>query len=147
MPQVRESKRQFIFDVVNEGGESEKMEMFVNFCEDTIFEMNIAASISEPEGDGAEEEDDEEEEEGGAEEVESGDGEEGNGEDEGPESTSAFADFLKSVVDFFGMFTFRNLRRRYRKLRKMTVKEMVISLVTFIYTVVMGILMFRLQHM
>lgn len=43
MPQVRESKRQFIFDVVNEGGESEKMEMFVNFCEDTIFEMNIAA--------------------------------------------------------------------------------------------------------
>uniref|UniRef100_A0A1A8C289 Ryanodine receptor 1b (Skeletal) n=1 Tax=Nothobranchius kadleci TaxID=1051664 RepID=A0A1A8C289_NOTKA len=28
MPQVRESKRQFIFDVVNEGGESEKMEMF-----------------------------------------------------------------------------------------------------------------------
>uniref|UniRef100_A0A673BRB3 Ryanodine receptor 1 n=1 Tax=Sphaeramia orbicularis TaxID=375764 RepID=A0A673BRB3_9TELE len=117
MPQVRESKRQFIFDVVNEGGESEKMELFVNFCEDTIFEMNIAASISEPEGDGVEEEDDEEEEE-------------------------AFAEFLKSVVDFFNMFTFRNLRRRYRKLRKMTVKEMVIGLVTFVYTILMGILMF-----
>ncbi len=27
-PQVKESKRQFIFDVVNEGGESEKMELF-----------------------------------------------------------------------------------------------------------------------
>ncbi|TMS07121.1 Ryanodine receptor 1 [Larimichthys crocea] len=40
------------------------------------------------------------------------------------------------------MFTFRNLRRRYRKLRKMTVKEMVIGLVTFVYTVLMGILMF-----
>uniref|UniRef100_A0A669BFC7 Ryanodine receptor 1 n=1 Tax=Oreochromis niloticus TaxID=8128 RepID=A0A669BFC7_ORENI len=132
MPQVRESKRQFIFDVVNEGGESEKMEMFVNFCEDTIFEMNIAASISEPEGDGAEEEDDEEEEEG----------DEGNGEGEAPESASAFAEFLKSVVNFFNMFTFRNLRRRYRKLRKMTVKDMIIGLVTFVYTVLMGILMF-----
>lgn len=142
MPQVRESKRQFIFDVVNEGGESEKMEMFVNFCEDTIFEMNIAASISEPEGDAVEEEDDEDEEEGGGDEGESAEGEEGNGEGEAPESTSAFADFLKSVVNFFNMFTFRNLRRRYRKLRKMTIKEMVIGLVTFVYTILMGILMF-----
>uniref|UniRef100_A0A665VDB3 Ryanodine receptor 2b (cardiac) n=1 Tax=Echeneis naucrates TaxID=173247 RepID=A0A665VDB3_ECHNA len=46
-PQVKESKRQFIFDVVNEGAEKEKMEMFVNFCEDTIFEMQLAAQISE----------------------------------------------------------------------------------------------------
>ncbi|XP_071336383.1 ryanodine receptor 2 isoform X3 [Trachinotus anak] len=46
-PQVKESKRQFIFDVVNEGGEKEKMEMFVNFCEDTIFEMQLAAQISD----------------------------------------------------------------------------------------------------
>ncbi|XP_069548702.1 ryanodine receptor 2 [Brachyistius frenatus] len=45
-PQVKESKRQFIFDVINEGGEKEKMEMFVNFCEDTIFEMQLAAQIS-----------------------------------------------------------------------------------------------------
>ncbi|CAL8299057.1 unnamed protein product [Merluccius merluccius] len=45
-PQVKESKRQFIFDVVNEGGEKEKMEMFVNFCEDTIFEMQMASQIS-----------------------------------------------------------------------------------------------------
>lgn len=45
-PQVKESKRQFIFDVVNEGGDKEKMEMFVNFCEDTIFEMQLAAQLS-----------------------------------------------------------------------------------------------------
>uniref|UniRef100_W5KV56 Ryanodine receptor 2b (cardiac) n=1 Tax=Astyanax mexicanus TaxID=7994 RepID=W5KV56_ASTMX len=45
-PQVKESKRQFIFDIVNEGGEKEKMELFVNFCEDTIFEMQLAAQIS-----------------------------------------------------------------------------------------------------
>lgn len=46
-PQVKESKRQFIFDVVNEGGEKEKMELFVNFCEDTIFEMQLAAQMSD----------------------------------------------------------------------------------------------------
>lgn len=45
-PQVKESKRQFIFDVVNESGDKEKMEMFVNFCEDTIFEMQLAAQLS-----------------------------------------------------------------------------------------------------
>ncbi|KAM9364976.1 ryanodine receptor 2 [Pholidichthys leucotaenia] len=45
-PQVKESKRQFIFDVINKGGDTEKMEMFVNFCEDTIFEMQLAAQIS-----------------------------------------------------------------------------------------------------
>lgn len=44
--QVKESKRQFIFDVVNKGGGKEKMELFVNFCEDTIFEMQLAAQIS-----------------------------------------------------------------------------------------------------
>ncbi len=50
MIQVKESKRQFIFDVVNKGGEKEKMELFVNFCEDTIFEMQLAAQISGSEG-------------------------------------------------------------------------------------------------
>ncbi|KAG5844521.1 hypothetical protein ANANG_G00163380 [Anguilla anguilla] len=65
MPQVKESKRQFIFDVVNEGGESEKMELFVNFCEDTIFEMNIASQISEQDGEEKEEEDEEMGEGGG----------------------------------------------------------------------------------
>ncbi|XP_041275306.1 ryanodine receptor 1-like, partial [Onychostruthus taczanowskii] len=65
MPQVKESKRQFIFDVVNEGGEAEKMELFVNFCEDTIFEMQIASRISEEEAprDEEEEEDEDREEE------------------------------------------------------------------------------------
>uniref|UniRef100_H3C4X6 Ryanodine receptor 2b (cardiac) n=1 Tax=Tetraodon nigroviridis TaxID=99883 RepID=H3C4X6_TETNG len=51
-PQVKESKRQFVFDVVNESGDKEKMEMFVNFCEDTIFEMQLAAQLS---GSGVEE--------------------------------------------------------------------------------------------
>ncbi|XP_062863941.1 ryanodine receptor 2 [Trichomycterus rosablanca] len=69
-PQVKESKRQFIFDMVNEGGGKEKMELFVSFCEDTIFEMQLAAQISGStreeearglEDDGVEEEEEEEE--------------------------------------------------------------------------------------
>ncbi|TRY98674.1 hypothetical protein DNTS_033428 [Danionella cerebrum] len=138
MPQVRESKRQFIFDVVNEGGESEKMELFVNFCEDTIFEMNIASQISE--------QDEEEKEEDDEEETEGRDGgggdEEGIGENGQPESSSAFADFIQSVMNFLGMFTFRNLRKQYRRLRKMTIKEIVVALATFFWTILMGILHF-----
>ncbi|XP_066559872.1 ryanodine receptor 1b isoform X5 [Amia ocellicauda] len=138
MPQVKESKRQFIFDVVNEGGESEKMELFVNFCEDTIFEMQIASQISETEeGDRGEDE----EEEGGGGGAEGGEGGEGNG--EAPvESSSAFADFANSVFNFLGLFTFRNLRRQYRKVKRMTLKEMVVGLATFFWTVLMGLLHF-----
>ncbi|XP_028825170.1 ryanodine receptor 1-like isoform X5 [Denticeps clupeoides] len=136
MPQVKESKRQFIFDVVNEGGESEKMELFVNFCEDTIFEMNIASQISEQEEGEREEEGDE------------GDGGEGGGEEESggeesqSESSSAFSDFLHSILNLLSMFTFRNLRRQYRRFRKMTIKEMVVGLASFFWTVLMGILHF-----
>ncbi|XP_069042527.1 ryanodine receptor 1 isoform X6 [Lepisosteus oculatus] len=144
MPQVKESKRQFIFDVVNEGGESEKMELFVNFCEDTIFEMQIASQISETEEEGREEVD---EEDVGGEVVGggggAGEGGEGNGESgHQPESSSAFADFVNSVFHFLGMFTFRNLRRQYRKLKKMTLKEMVVGLASLFWTLLMGILHF-----
>lgn len=31
---------------MNKGGEKEKMELFVHFCEDTVFEMQLAAQIS-----------------------------------------------------------------------------------------------------
>uniref|UniRef100_A0A803SQK4 Ryanodine receptor 1 n=1 Tax=Anolis carolinensis TaxID=28377 RepID=A0A803SQK4_ANOCA len=132
MPQVKESKRQFIFDVVNEGGESEKMELFINFCEDTIFEMQIAAQISEEEGQEEEEEDDEEGAEAGEAEKASAPA----------EASSAFGEFLESVLNFFRMFTYRNIRRQFRKVKKMTVKEMAMGIATFIYTILMGILFF-----
>jgi ryanodine receptor 2 len=45
-PQIKESKRAFLHNIVNEEGEKGKLECFVNFCEDTIFEMQHAASIS-----------------------------------------------------------------------------------------------------
>ena len=36
---LQESKRAFLHAVINEGGDKEKLESFVNFCEDTIFEV------------------------------------------------------------------------------------------------------------
>ncbi|KAI3389454.1 hypothetical protein SNEBB_011471 [Seison nebaliae] len=46
-PQIKESKRQFLYEIVTEGDDKEKMEAFVNFCEDTIFEMKHAAALIE----------------------------------------------------------------------------------------------------
>ncbi|RWS13212.1 ryanodine receptor-like protein, partial [Dinothrombium tinctorium] len=45
-PQIKESKRAFFYSVVTEGGDKEKLELFVDFCEDAIFEMQHAAMIS-----------------------------------------------------------------------------------------------------
>jgi ryanodine receptor 2 len=44
-PQIKESKRAFFYSIVTEGGDKEKLEAFVNFCEDAIFEMQHAASL------------------------------------------------------------------------------------------------------
>ena len=43
-PQIRESKNAFFHTCINEG-EGERMEQFVDFCEDAIFEMQMAASL------------------------------------------------------------------------------------------------------
>lgn len=45
-PQIKESKRSFLYSVINEGGDKEKLESFINFCEDTIFEMQHAQRVS-----------------------------------------------------------------------------------------------------
>ncbi|CAN0250954.1 unnamed protein product [Lampetra fluviatilis] len=126
MPQVKESKRQFIFDVVNMGGEKEKMEMFVNFCEDTIFEMQIAADISE------QDEEDGEEAEGEEAEKESVDGEM---EDHGIFSLgffrSAAGTAVGHVLTALWIVSPWNIKRQLRKLMKMTFREMGSSVAAF----------------
>lgn len=122
-PQVKESKRQFIFDVVNEGGEQEKMELFVNFCEDTIFEMQLASQISETDTiDRIEEE--EESEACYLREV----GEDKK-EEQSFESASAFAMACDAVKKYAATILktirLKNLRKQYRKVKKMTFKELV----------------------
>ncbi|XP_009702001.1 PREDICTED: ryanodine receptor 3, partial [Cariama cristata] len=138
-PQVKESKRQFIFDVVNEGGEQEKMELFVNFCEDTIFEMQLASQISETD---SSERPEEEEEAEPCYVVDIGD----DDEEKSLESASAFAmacvAVKKNVANFLKMVTVKNLRKQYRKVRKMTVKEMVKVFFSFFWILFVG--MFQL---
>lgn len=140
-PQVKESKRQFIFDVVNEGGEQEKMELFVNFCEDTIFEMQLASQISE--SDSADRPDDEEEDEDSSSMLEI-EGEEED--DKSFESASAFAmacaSVKRNVANFLKKATLKNLRKQYRKVKKMTVKELVKVFLSFFWMLFVGL--FRL---
>ena len=52
-PQIKESKKAFFYATISDGGDKEKMECFVDFCEDAIFEMQHSASLIETEdGDG-----------------------------------------------------------------------------------------------
>ncbi|KAK6297768.1 hypothetical protein J4Q44_G00323510 [Coregonus suidteri] len=134
-PQVKESKRQFIFDVVNEGGESEKMEMFVNFCEDTIFEMQLASQISEPEVVERPEEDEEEVhnllEELAEQEEESK-----------LEASSAFTmvcvSAKKKISNFRQMLTFKSLKKQYKKFKKLSMKEMIVGFFSFFWILFTG---------
>ncbi|XP_050933914.1 ryanodine receptor 3 isoform X2 [Lates calcarifer] len=139
-PQVKESKRQFIFDVVNEGGESEKMELFVNFCEDTIFEMQLASQISEPDPVERPEEDEDDNQSV----VENQ--EEAEEESIMLESSSAFTiaciSLRKSLCHFRQMLTLKSMRRQYRKFRKMSVKEMVRGFFSFFWMIITGLFHF-----
>ena len=49
-PQIKESKRAFFYATITDGGDKEKMEAFVDFCEDAIFEMQHAASLMATDG-------------------------------------------------------------------------------------------------
>ncbi|XP_034756956.1 ryanodine receptor 3 isoform X8 [Etheostoma cragini] len=134
-PQVKESKRQFIFDVVNEGTESEKMEMFVNFCEDTIFEMQLASQISEPDVGEQPEDEEEDESHGLMDEV--------VGEEEGAlESASAFTTACRSVKKKIGhvrqIFTVKNVRKQFKKIKKLSIKEIITSFFSFFWMLFTG---------
>ena len=53
-PQIKESKRAFFYATITDGGDKEKMEAFVDFCEDAIFEMQHAASLMDTNGESKE---------------------------------------------------------------------------------------------
>ncbi|XP_063077897.1 ryanodine receptor 2 [Engraulis encrasicolus] len=134
-PQVKESKRQFIFDVVNEGGEKEKMELFVNFCEDTIFEMQLAAQMSDASDRLASKED----------------GERGEKpEEEGPEMTffsvttvrSALLALRYNVILLMKVLSMKSLKKQMKRAKKMTLQDMVMALAAFYWSVLIGLLHF-----
>ncbi|KAH0622519.1 hypothetical protein JD844_024895, partial [Phrynosoma platyrhinos] len=131
-PQVKESKRQFIFDVVNEGGEKEKMELFVNFCEDTIFEMQLAAQISES---------DLNERSANKEETEN----------EKPEEQdprmgffslvtikSALVALKYNIMTLMKMLSMKSIKKQMKKMKKMTMKDMIMALFSSYWSILMG---------
>ncbi|OWK63131.1 Ryanodine receptor 2 [Lonchura striata] len=135
-PQVKESKRQFIFDVVNEGGEKEKMELFVNFCEDTIFEMQLAAQISESdlnERSANKEENDKD-----------------NPEEEDPRMgffslvtmKSALVALKYNLMTLMKMLSMKSLKKQMKKMKKMTMKDMVLALFSSYWSILVGLLHF-----
>ncbi|XP_069340687.1 ryanodine receptor 2 [Eulemur rufifrons] len=135
-PQVKESKRQFIFDVVNEGGEKEKMELFVNFCEDTIFEMQLAAQISESdlsERSASKEESEKE-----------------RPEEQGPRVgffsvvtvRSALLALRHNVLALVRVLSLKSLKKQMKKVKKMTVKDMVTAFFSSYWRVFLTLLHF-----
>uniref|UniRef100_A0A7M4FE55 Ryanodine receptor 2 n=1 Tax=Crocodylus porosus TaxID=8502 RepID=A0A7M4FE55_CROPO len=135
-PQVKESKRQFIFDVVNEGGEKEKMELFVNFCEDTIFEMQLAAQISE--SDLSERSANKEE------------NEKDKLEEQDPRMgffslvtvKSALVALKYNIMTLMKMLSVKSLKKQMKKMKKMTMKDMVMALFSSYWSILMGLLHF-----
>ncbi|TMS22614.1 Ryanodine receptor 2 [Larimichthys crocea] len=131
-PQVKESKRQFIFDVVNEGGEKEKMELFVNFCEDTIFEMQLAAQMSDAGERSAVKEESERE----------------KPDEENPEMgffsvttvRMALLALRYNVMLLIKVLSMKSLKKQMKKIKNMTVKDMVTTLVSFYWSVLLGLL-------
>ncbi|XP_072187893.1 ryanodine receptor 2 isoform X6 [Excalfactoria chinensis] len=135
-PQVKESKRQFIFDVVNEGGEKEKMELFVNFCEDTIFEMQLAAQISESDLNerSANKEDNEKD----------------KPEEQDPgmgffslvTMKSALVALKYNLMTLMKMLSMKSLKKQMKKVKKMTMKDMVMALFSSYWSILVGLLHF-----
>ncbi|XP_061561261.1 ryanodine receptor 2 isoform X2 [Phycodurus eques] len=130
-PQVKESKRQFIFDVVNEGGEKEKMELFVNFCEDTIFEMQLAAQMSDTGERSAVKEDSEQE----------------RPDMDNPETSffsvttarMALTALRYSFMILIKVLSIKSLKKQMKKLKSMTSKDMVTALVSFYWSALQGL--------
>ncbi|XP_031824383.1 ryanodine receptor 2 isoform X11 [Sarcophilus harrisii] len=135
-PQVKESKRQFIFDVVNEGGEKEKMELFVNFCEDTIFEMQLAAQISESDLNERSVNKEETEKE--------------NPEEQEPRMgffsittvKSALIALRYNILTLMKMLTLKSLKKQMKKVKKMTMKDLVMALFSSYWSILVGLLHF-----
>ncbi|XP_038616986.1 ryanodine receptor 2 [Tachyglossus aculeatus] len=135
-PQVKESKRQFVFDVVNEGGEKEKMELFVSFCEDTIFEMQLAAQISESdlsERSASKEESEEEKPE---------EREVGLAFFSVPTAASALLALRVHALALVKALSVKSLKKQMKKAKKMTVRDLAAAFFVSYWTVSAGLLHF-----
>ncbi|XP_075211293.1 ryanodine receptor [Lycorma delicatula] len=120
-PQIKESKRAFFYSIVTEGGDKEKLEAFVNFCEDAIFEMTHASglmAVDEDSGAGG----------GKARKAAytyiSDEDEERNARDPVRRVTQAVKD---GIYFFFAMLSPTNIKNKINEMQQMTVPELIIG--------------------
>ena len=101
------------------------MEEFVNFCEDTIFEMQLAAEISEETGENEDEEDEED--------------------DSSEDDISRYGFLIRfqyrikfMCTAFIQMFTWKFVKRASRLIRNLTIKDFVLFTVIMTYKIGKG---------
>lgn len=134
-PQIRESKRAFFYATITEGGDKEKMEVFVDFCEDAIFEMQQASSL-----------------------MASDDGRGGGGPKEGPtipsddEPTGVMAPLKEKIVQikaqtiaFCMLFSPSNLKEMSDRAKQMTPVEILLAIMTGMFWTTYGFGFFVLR--
>ncbi|CAM1294058.1 RYR2 (predicted) [Pycnogonum litorale] len=118
-PQIKESKRAFFYGIVTEGGDKEKLEAFVNFCEDAIFEMQHASNMTM----------DEEKE---VERHVASSAYPGSEEEPPPSSLEPVKQVLstlkQAVAKFLSCLTPSNIKMQYKKFRDMTYIELLVGL-------------------
>lgn len=123
-PQIKESKRSYFYSTVVEAGDKEKLETFINFCEDAIFEMQHASALMAVEESGgigkAREssytyitEDDEE-----------------KNKDPIRRGIQAFKD---GISCFFAMFSIANIKNKIAEMQQMTIPELIIGFFKMIF--------------
>ncbi|CAG7835911.1 unnamed protein product [Allacma fusca] len=130
-PQIKESKRAFFYSIVTEGGDKEKLEAFVNFCEDAIFEMQHASALmaTEEEGCGGKAREaayklptDEEEEKPSLTWAERG--------TLVKQSLTSFKDSVRAVLSAVSP---ANIKRKIRELQQMSIAELFFGFVKLIF--------------
>ncbi|KAK3867881.1 hypothetical protein Pcinc_026695, partial [Petrolisthes cinctipes] len=117
-PQIKESKRGFFYAIVTEG-DKEKLEAFVNFCEDAIFEMQHAAALME-------------EEEDVMAKKSSADGLTYLSEDEEEKTgmdliKSKITGFKEKVCDNLSVLAPSNVKRKFKEIKQMTPAELAVG--------------------
>ncbi|CAL4149598.1 unnamed protein product [Meganyctiphanes norvegica] len=122
-PQIKDSKRNFFFNVITEGGK-ETLDAFINFCEDVIFEMQLSSGLMEEEVD----------------QIKSGGGDskkyiaDDEEEKTGMDLVKAQIGKVKDqILEGFAVFAPANLKKKIKEVKQMTPGELAVGFVKLIF--------------
>lgn len=123
-PQIKESKRTYFYNTVVEAGDKEKLETFINFCEDAIFEMQHASALMAVEESG-----------GIGKARESSytymrDDDDERNKDPIRRGIQAFKD---GIYFFFSMFSPTNIKNKIFEMQQMTITELFVGFFKMIF--------------